>query len=125
MVWEIALKILAALSIPSILWNIFLFYRNQKYKKLEAEKDLKIKEIEFEEEIVRGEKEYNEELQKSNVIYSHNNPYDIIEASKLKLKKLSAEIEHLSKISGKKPSFSLISKKENFWDKIKSKLKLN
>ncbi|MFH1201225.1 MAG: hypothetical protein V1484_02805 [bacterium] len=123
MTWQTILTILASLSIPSIGVSIFLYLKDRKYKKWEAERDLKLKEIEFEEEIDKNKKEYGKlGGYRSYLFDNKENFLDKLEQSKTKLKKIGAEIDYLSKMSGKKNPYELFTKK-TFLQKVKEKLK--
>jgi len=132
--WQTILNILATFSIPSIIWNVFLYTKNKNYRKLEAERDIELKKIEFEEEMNLGEKEYKKNTSRRFDAYrnTHINistkedeekAWEGLEKSRIKLRKISTEIDYLCKISGKKNPFNLFAK-ESILEKLKSKFKL-
>jgi hypothetical protein len=106
------IAIMASLSIPSLALSIFLFIQDRKYKKWQAEKDLKLKKIELEE------------------VVSEDNFYILADSGNMEkykkrdrdIEKINAEIDYLRKIAGKQQFFDFKQGK-NLWQKIKSWIK--
>ncbi len=100
MSWQTIIKALAALSVPSLIWNFFQHFDNKKIKKQEYERELDNKIIDLEKE----NSDYYKNLMYPSVMaydFNHDNHDKSLRDQQFKIKKLESEIKHYKKILGK------------------------
>ena len=138
------LTIMGVLSIPSIIWNIFLYKQNKKYKKWDAERNLRKSDVEigtiesqFESDSKKLLKDYDDRKYQdldsdSERFNSWEKEQGLLQEKKNEnLRRIDADANYYKKISGHKtpnmfwvgkPSKEKIKIKINrLWRKIKMK----
>jgi len=111
---EIILKIMGGFAIPSIGWNIYQYFQNKKYKKWEAERELKKAhtnkqkvELEFENENRKLDEKYRGTRSMyvvdtfSESFGSWESEQNLLQERKnYELDSIDADIEFFKKLSG-------------------------